>query len=283
MVPRKTWTESSGTFLDAPPARCYNAAEAEVIEAVGLTKRYGNTRERPPAVDDLHLSLRPGELFGFLGENGAGKTTTIKMLTGLIPPTSGVARIGGHDVRREPLAAKRLVGYVPDNPFLYDRLTGREFLRFLADLYGVPAGPAREARMEDLLALFELDPKANAPIGGYSRGMRQKIALAGALLHDPRALFLDEPTVGLDPRSARLIKDILSQLRDRGAAVFFSTHILEIAERMCDRVIIINNGEIIASGTVDELRRMQGAGSLEDIFLKLTGGAEYAEIAEVLA
>ena len=180
-------------------------AAAPMIEALGLTKRYlaGGPRSSRPAVDDLHLAVAPGELFGFLGENGAGKTTTIKMLTGLIPPTQGAARIGSWDVRGNPLRAKALIGYIPDNPFLYDKLTGREFLRFAADLWRVPPGPARETRTSDLLALFELDTKADAPISGYSRGMRQKIALAAALIHDPRALFLDEPTVGLDPRSTR--------------------------------------------------------------------------------
>lgn len=251
-----------------------------MIEAVGLTKRYGSSGVA--AVDDLHLSLPQGELFGFLGENGAGKTTTIKMLTGLIPPTTGVARIGGHDVRREPLAAKRLIGYIPDNPYLYDRLTGREFLRFLADLYGVPAGRARDARMEDLLALFDLDAKADAPIGGYSRGMRQKIALAGALLHDPRALFLDEPTVGLDPKSTRLLRDVLRALAGRGVTVFLSTHVLEVASGLCDRIGILHRGRLVALGTPAALTG-GGERTLEEAFLSLTGGANReGEVARLL-
>ncbi len=252
-----------------------------MIEAVGLTKRYGGNNG-PAAVDDLHLSLREGELFGFLGENGAGKTTTIKMLTGLIPPTAGLARIGGHDVRRAPLAAKQLVGYVPDNPYLYDRLTGREFLRFLADLYAVPPGRAREARMEDLLGLFELDAKADAPIGGYSRGMRQKIALAGALLHDPRALFLDEPTVGLDPRSTRLLRDVLRALAGRGVTVFLSTHVLEVASGLCDRIGVLHRGRLVALGAPGALTD-NGARTLEEAFLSLTGGANReGEVARLL-
>ncbi len=259
---------------------------APLIEALGLTKRYamGGSRlagERA-AVDDLHLFVAPGELFGFLGENGAGKTTTIKMLTGLIPPTQGVARIGGWDVRRDPLRAKALIGYIPDNPFLYDKLTGREFLRFAADLWRVPPGPARETRANDLLSLFELDSKANAPISGYSRGMRQKIALAGALIHDPRALFLDEPTVGLDPRSTRRLQDVLRAVTSRCAAVFLSTHVLSVAAGLCDRVGIMHQGRLVALGTPAELTQ-NGARALEEVFLGLTGGAgERDEVARLL-
>ena len=259
-----------------------------MIEAVGLTKRYGSSAAGAggarAAVDDLHLSLGAGELFGFLGENGAGKTTTIKMLIGLIPPTQGLARIGGHDIRRDPLSAKRLVGYVPDNPTLYDRLTGREFLRFLADLYGVPApGRARDARIEDLLGLFELDTKADTPIGGYSRGMRQKIALAGALLHDPQALFLDEPTVGLDPRSTRLLRDVLRALAARGVTIFFSTHVLEVASGLCDRVGILHRGRLVALGAPAALTE-NGRRTLEEVFLSLTegGAGREGEIARLL-
>lgn len=248
------------------------------IQAEGLRKVYGAHE----AVKGASILVWPGEIVGFLGPNGAGKTTTIKMLTGLIKPTSGRAAIVGHDIQAEPVLAKSSFGYVPDTPNLYGKLSGWEFLRFMARLYRVPPDQT-ERRANELLRLFDLYGAASELAEGYSHGMQQKLALAGALVHDPKVLFLDEPTVGLDPRSARLIKDLLTQLRNRGTAVFFSTHILEIAERMCDRVIIINNGQIIASGTMDELRRMEGAGSLEDIFLKLTGGSEYAEIAEVLA
>jgi ABC-2 type transport system ATP-binding protein len=249
-----------------------------MIEAIGLHKSFGDTL----AVKGVDLRVRPGEIFGFLGPNGAGKTTTIKMLIGLLRPTAGVARIGGHDIQKEPIAAKSLIGYVPDQPYLPEKLTAREFLEFIAGLYQLNRAAARR-RGEELLKLFGLADRGDELVGGYSHGMRQKTALAGALLHNPQAFFLDEPTVGLDPRSARLIKDILREVSDRGTAVFMSTHILEIAERMCDRVAIISSGEIIATGTMDELRAGRSGESLEDIFLELTGGSEEAEIAAALA
>jgi ABC-2 type transport system ATP-binding protein len=251
---------------------------APMIEALGLQKRYGDTH----AVKGVDLAVLPGEIFGFLGPNGAGKTTTIKMLVGLLRPSEGVARIGGHDIQREPIAAKRLVGYVPDQPYLPEKLTAREFLEFIAGLYQLDRASAAR-RGEELLRLFDLQGRGDDLVGGFSHGMRQKTALAGALLHNPRAFFLDEPTVGLDPRSARLIKDILREVADRGTAVMMSTHILEIAERMCDRVAIISGGQVIATGTVEELRAGRTGESLEDIFLELTGGAEEAEIADALA
>jgi ABC-2 type transport system ATP-binding protein len=251
---------------------------APIIEAVALRKRYGDTE----AVKGIDLGVQPGEIFGFLGPNGAGKTTTIKMLVGLLRPSSGVARIGGHDIQREPLAAKSLIGYVPDQPYLPEKLTAREFLEFIAGLYQLDRATARR-RGDELLRLFDLHDRGDELVGGYSHGMRQKTALAGALLHNPRAFFLDEPTVGLDPRSARLIKDILREVSERGTAVFMSTHILEIAERMCDRVAIVSQGQVIALGTIEELRAGRTGESLEDIFLELTGGAEEAEIAAALA
>ncbi|SRR6266542_2604838 len=255
------------------------------IEAAGLRKTYGAVE----AVAGVDLAIGPGEIVGFLGPNGAGKTTTIKLLTGLLRPSAGRAAILGHDVQREPVAAKACFGYVPDTPNLYGKLRGREFLRFMARLYRIPPAEA-EPRAAELLRVFELWDASNDLVEGYSHGMQQKLALAGALVHDPRVLFLDEPTVGLDPRSARLIKDLLLRLRDRGATVFLSTHILEIAERLCDRLVIIDKGRIVASGTMAELRGQvaagvdgeRGAGSLEDIFLRLTGGADYAELAAVL-
>ena len=249
-----------------------------IIEAVGLQKRYGDTF----AVKGVDLQVRPGEIFGFLGPNGAGKTTTIKMLIGLLRPSAGMARIGGHDIQREPIAAKSLIGYVPDQPYLPEKLTAREFLDFIAGLYQLDRAAAQR-RGEELLKLFGLDDRGDELVGGYSHGMRQKTALAGALLHNPQAFFLDEPTVGLDPRSARLIKDILRGVSERGTAVFLTTHILEIAERMCDRVAIISGGQVIATGTMDELRAGHTGASLEDIFLELTGGSEEAEIAAALA
>jgi ABC-2 type transport system ATP-binding protein len=251
---------------------------AALIETQNLVKRYGEKT----AVDNVSFEVSPGEVFGFLGPNGAGKTTTIKMIVGLLQPTSGTVKVAGYDVQSQPLLAKAACGFVPDTPNLYPKLTGRELLRFVGDLYELDRQRV-ERRSEELLRLFDLSQAGDDPIDSYSHGMQQKTALAAALLHDPKVLVLDEPTSGLDPRSARLIKDMLRQLADRGAAVFLSTHILEIAERMCDRIGIINKGELIAVGTMQELRSMgKGETSLEDIFLSLTGGAEYAAIAEVL-
>lgn len=250
---------------------------APLIEAIGLQKRYGATF----AVKGVDLAVYPGEIVGFLGPNGAGKTTTIKMLTGLLRPSAGVARIGGFDIQREPLRAKALLGYVPDQPYLPDKLTAREYVQLIAGLYRLDPRQAAQ-RGEELLHLFGLAERGDELLGSYSHGMRQKAAVVGALLHNPRAFFLDEPTVGLDPRSARLIKNILREVANQGAAVLMSTHILEIAERMCDRVIIINEGVIVAAGTLEELRA-GGQASLEDIFLTLTGGAEAAAIAEALS
>jgi ABC-2 type transport system ATP-binding protein len=253
----------------APPASL-------AIEASGLTRRYG----RLTAVRELSLAVPAGEVFGFLGPNGAGKTTTIRMLAALVRPTSGSALVAGFDVAREPLEVKRRVGYLAESPYLYGKLSGREFLGFMGGLYSVPAALA-EQRAERLLALFELGDKADALIEGYSHGMRQKLALAGTLLHEPPVLFLDEPTSGLDPRSARRVKDLLLALAERGHTVFLSTHVLEIAEHLCHRVGIIDRGALVATGTLAELRRGDGD-SLEDIFLKLTGGAEERELAAYL-
>jgi ABC-2 type transport system ATP-binding protein len=250
---------------------------APMIEAVGLQKQYGDTI----AVQGVDLAVYPGEIVGFLGPNGAGKTTTIKMLIGLLRPSAGTARIGGYDIQAEPLKAKALLGYVPDQPYLPEKLSAREYIDLIAGLYQLDRQAARQ-RGAELLRIFGLSERADDLLGGYSHGMRQKAALTGALLHNPRAFFLDEPTVGLDPRSARLIKDILREVASRGTAVFMSTHILEIAERMCDRVVIINRGAIVAAGTLEELRA-GGDGTLEDIFLSLTGGAEEAALADALA
>ncbi len=273
---------------DAVPPAWMNDQMADVpaagdnpvmIRCCGLTKDFGALR----AVDHLDLCIRSGELYGFLGPNGAGKTTSIKMMIGLLRPTDGTAEIGGYDITRRPLEAKRLIGYIPDNPFLYEKLTGREFLSFMADLYSVPL-EGRAARIDDLLTLFELDDKRDELIQGFSRGMRQKMALAGALIHRPSVVFLDEPTVGLDPRSARLMKDVLRRLCSDGAAVFVSTHILDVAERMCDRFGIINKGRLIASGTMDELRTAASSAShsLEDIFLQLTDGGDQPDLMRFL-
>ncbi len=268
-------------------------ATQEMVVCRQLTKRFGDLT----AVHPMDLCVRKGELFGFLGPNGAGKTTTIKMLTGLLHPTSGAASIGGFDIQRQPLDAKRILGYIPDNPFLYEKLTGREYLGFMADLYSVPKAD-RIRRIPELLRLFDLEAKGGELIQAYSRGMRQKIALAGALVHTPQVIFLDEPTVGLDPKGARAMRDILRELCRRGVTVFMSTHILEVAERTCDRIAIVNQGKIIAQGTMDDLRaqRREAGGdapgeadsenlkkSLEEIFLELTDNDETANLAEYLS
>jgi ABC-2 type transport system ATP-binding protein len=250
-----------------------------LIETRNLVKRYGDK----VAVNNVSFDVHAGEIFGFLGPNGAGKTTTIKMIIGLLQPTSGSVKVAGYDIQGQSLQAKAASGYVPDTPNLYAKLTGRELLRFVGDLYNIDRQQVAH-RIEELLRMFELTTAADDTIDSYSHGMQQKASLAAALVHDPRVLVLDEPTVGLDPKSARLIKDILRQLAERGAAVMLSTHILEIAERMCDRIGIISKGELVAMGTMEELRNLGRSGetSLEDIFLGLTGGAEEAEIAEIL-
>lgn len=249
-----------------------------MIEADHLTKLYGDV----PAVDDLSLRIPPGQIFGFLGPNGAGKTTTIRMLVGLLRPTSGSIRIAGLDMATQALEARARLAYLPDTPYLYEKLTGREFIHFVAGLYRVPPEAATR-RANELLPLFGLADRADDLIEGYSHGMRQKTVLVAALVHDPQVMFLDEPTVGLDPRSARLLRDVLRRLVDRGTTVFLSTHILEIAERLCNRVGIIHDGRLLIEGTVEELRQAaHQSDTLEDIFLELTGGAAEAEIVEVL-
>jgi ABC-2 type transport system ATP-binding protein len=250
-----------------------------VIKIEGLCKKFGPLR----AVEKLDLEVQPGEIFGFLGPNGAGKTTTIRMLTGLLRPTSGRVLLGGYNMKTEPVLAKSQLGYVPDEPVLYEKLTAREFLRFMADLYRVDK-KRQEERIDELLELFTLTERGNDYLQSYSRGMRRKIAVAAALIHEPRVLILDEPTTALDPSSARRLKDVLRTLADRQVAVFMSTHILEIAEHMCTRVGIIDQGKLIASGTMAELRSYAQAedASLEDVFLKITGGSEYVDIIRLL-
>ncbi|MBD3181359.1 ATP-binding cassette domain-containing protein [Candidatus Poribacteria bacterium] len=243
-----------------------------MITTTELTKNYGDLI----AVDKLNLHVEPGELFVFLGPNGAGKTTTIKMLTGLLHPTSGKAAVAGMDIVENPLGVKRIMGYLPENPFLYDKLTGREFLEFVADVHGVDK---KRDKIGRFMELFELINSRDEMIEGYSLGMRKKIAIGAALIHDPKVVFLDEPTGGLDPKSARIMKDLLQSIRSRGTTVFMTTHILEVAEKMCDRVGIINNGSLIAVGTVSELRGEDiETSSLEDIFLNLTGGTQQEQI-----
>jgi ABC-2 type transport system ATP-binding protein len=250
-----------------------------MLSIKALTKRY----DQKPAVDGLSLEVPPGELFGFLGPNGAGKTTTIKMMCGLLRPTSGTVEIDGHDILRDPIGAKAVVGLIPDEPVLYKKLTGREFVRFAGQLYSVDP-QVIEKRIADLLELLDMGPSADDLIETYSHGMRQKTSIMGALVHDPKLVVLDEPTVGLDPRSARVVKDVLKALCDRGKTVFMSTHILEIAERVCDRVGIINNGGLVAVGSIAELKTQSKAGtvSLEDVFLEVTGGPEQQEVIKFL-
>jgi len=255
------------------------AQASPIVQATGLTKNFGKL----VAVRDLSLAIPAGEVFGFLGPNGAGKTTTIRMLIGLVRPTSGSACVAGFDVLREAREVKRRVGYVAETPYLYPKLTGREFLEFMGGLYQVAPATGRQ-RAARLLDLFELADKADQLVEGYSHGMRQKLALAGAMIHEPQVLFLDEPTSGLDPRSARLVKDLLLGLVERGHTVFLSTHVLEIAEQLCHRVGIIDRGQIIATGTLEDLRQhsQRESGSLEDIFLQLTGATAERDLAAYL-
>lgn len=249
-----------------------------IIQAIGLTKSYGEVL----AADNVSFEVMPGEIVGFLGPNGAGKTTTIKMITGLLSPTSGQAIVGGHNIQTDAIAAKAMIGYVPDTPNLYDKLSAEEYLRFVGQLYRVPSDMV-EKRMREMLGLFELSEVAGNYLDTYSHGMQQKVAMTGAFIHDPAIVFMDEPTVGLDPRSARLIKDLMIAKRNVGHSILFSTHILEIAQNMCDRVIIINKGKVVADARVDELRKLSGDQSLEDIFLELTGSKEVDELVSELA
>lgn len=251
-----------------------------MIETTALTRFYGSF----PAVQNLDLIVEPGELFGFLGPNGAGKTTTIRMLVGLLRPTSGSATVAGHDVLQDPLAAKRSVGYLAQTPLLYNKLTGREFLRFVGGLYKLTDDEVAP-RAEQLLDLLELTDKADQLIESYSGGMQRKIGLSAALLHEPQVLILDEPLTGLDPYSARRVKDLLRDLCQRGHTVFMATHVLEIAERMCDRVGILDQGHLIAVGTMEALRdqaKSSATTTLEDLFLHLTGDSRAAEVAALL-
>jgi len=234
-----------------------------------ISKSYGSSVK---AVDDLDLEVTKGEIFGFLGPNGAGKTTTIKIVVGIIKPDVGTIEVDGVPLERDPIAVKKKIGYVPDEAQLWDKLTGAEYLNFLCDVYGVP-GEERESRALKLLETFEMLSAVNDLIGSYSRGMRQKIALIGSLLHRPPLWILDEPMVGLDPRSSYLLKELMRSHADQGGAVFFSTHVLEVAERLCDRVGIIHRGKLVAVNTVEEMKSLfakEGDKSLEEVFLKIT-------------
>jgi len=237
-----------------------------MIELIHIVKKFGDL----VAVNDLSLKVERGEFFAVLGPNAAGKTTTIKVLTGLIKPTSGAARVGGFDVQEQPLEARRLLAYVPDFPFLYDKLTPWEFLRFTGQLFGMDDASIRKTG-EHLIARFNLEQYVNKPVEGLSHGTRQRVAIVSALLHDPQVFVIDEPMVGLDPQHARIVKDILKERSRKGMTVFLSTHQLSVAEELADRIGIIHKGRLIAVGTPDDLRRQSGeAGALEQVFLSLT-------------
>jgi len=250
-----------------------------MIRLQGLTKQYGSFT----AVNRLDLDVPKGVLYGFLGPNGAGKTTTMRMIAGILRPTSGLVEVAGIDISRDPIGAKRRMGYIPDRPFVYDKLTGMEVMRFVAALYGQD-GPAIAKRSEELLDLFELSSWKHELTESYSHGMRQKLIIASALVHKPDVIVVDEPMVGLDPKSARLLKDLLRAFVGRGGTVLMSTHTLEIAEGMCDRIAILQHGKLAAEGTMDELRAQSthGDSTLEQLFLRLTGGLVEHELSAIL-
>ena len=234
-----------------------------MLQIEHLTKTYGEKK----AVDDLSLHILPGEIYGFIGHNGAGKTTTLKSVAGILRFDAGEIRIGGTSIRTDPLACKRKLAYIPDNPDLYDYMTGIQYLNFIANIFGVSAAD-RQERIQKYADLFELTDDLAQPIAAYSHGMKQKLAIISAWLHAPQLVVMDEPFVGLDPKAAHLLKGMMRELCDRGGAIFFSTHVLEVAEKLCDKVAILRAGKLIRSGTMDEVK---GDDSLEEVFLELEG------------
>jgi len=250
-----------------------------MIKIVNLVKKYGSLT----AIAGLDLAVPRGEFFGFLGPNGAGKTTTIKLMMGLLKPTKGSIAIGGHDVAKNPVQAKSIIGYIPDRPFIYEKLTGQEYLGFIADLYEVDRDLAAE-RIDKLLEFFDLGESRDALVEGYSHGMKQKLVISSALLHDPEVVVVDEPLVGLDPKGARQVKQIFMDLCQKGVCIFMSTHSLGVAQSMCHRVGIIQKGEMIALGSVAELRDMgrNNHADLEDIFLELTGDVNLERLVQTI-
>ena len=249
-----------------------------MIQIQGLRKQYGQFT----AVDGIDLDVQPGEIHGFLGPNGAGKTTSIRMVAGLLKPTGGRISVNGHDLATEPEAAKASLGFIPDRPYIYEKLTAGEFLRFHAGLYGIN-GAGVDQRVREMLELFELGRWENELVESFSHGMKQRLVMAAAFLHRPQAVLVDEPMVGLDPRGAKLIKNVFKQMSHRGVAILMSTHTLEVAQEMCDRISIILKGQIIARGTVDQLRALAGDPEqhLTEVFLRLTGGSALQEIDEL--
>ena len=232
-----------------------------MLQIQHLTKRFGDK----VAVDDLSLHIAPGEIYGFIGHNGAGKTTTLRSVAGIQQFDEGEIRIGGVSIQTDPLACKRTMAYIPDNPDLYDYMTGIQFLNFIGDVFAVPAD-VRQSRIRDYAGRFELTDDLAQPISAYSHGMKQKLAIISAWLHQPRLILMDEPFVGLDPKAAHLLKEMMREVCDEGGAIFFSTHVLEVAEKLCDKVAIIRRGALVRSGTMEEVK---GDESLESVFLEL--------------
>ena len=239
-----------------------------------VVKQYGKSNVR--AVDDLNLHIDKGSTLAFIGPNGAGKTTTIRLLTGILQPTSGRVLVGGIDMAKDPIGAKRLIGFVPDAHEMYDRLTGMEYLNFMADVYGVSKAD-RKAHIEKYLDIFGLEDASAEQIRSYSRGMRQKLTIIGALIHNPPVWVLDEPMVGLDPRAAHILKEEMRQHCEKGNTVFFSTHVLDVAEKLCDGIAIINKGQLVAQGSLESLRSGENGATLEQLFLEMTDAEEEAE------
>ncbi len=235
------------------------------------------------AVNDLSLKVNAGEIFGFLGPNGAGKTSTIKMIMGLMKPTSGTITIDGYDIQKDPISAKKVLGYIPDRPILYEKLTAWEYIKFIAGIYGIDKNEFHERGLK-YLGIFELSEWSNELVENFSHGMKQRLNLSAVFMRNPKVLILDEPLIGLDPRGARLFKEMMHASRNNGMCIFMSTHILEIAEQLCDRLAIIHKGNVIADGTSDELRKqstLSGSG-LEQVFLRLTGGEDVVNIVKEL-
>ncbi|MDY3846021.1 MAG: ABC transporter ATP-binding protein [Eubacteriales bacterium] len=231
-----------------------------------LTKNYGDKH----AVDDLSLHIKPGEIYGFIGHNGAGKTTTLKAVVGIMDFDSGEIMVDGISIRENPLECKKRIAYIPDNPDLYDFMTGIRYLNFIADIFGVGA-KEREERIRKYADAFEITSDLAQPIGAYSHGMKQKLAIISAWIHEPKLIIMDEPFVGLDPKAAHILKEMMREMCDKGGAIFFSTHVLEVAEKLCDKVAIIRKGKLIRSGSMEEVK---GDDTLEEVFLELEGGKD---------